>query len=664
MATGDLNSDGNPDAITGNAQTGDLSLFFGVGNGNFPTYVGVSTGYGAGYLGLVDLDGNGSLDVATAAPGFPYVAIMSGSGTGTFSYKINRAVSGAIAGMNVGDLDSNGRPDLVIPNKSIGTATVLLNNGNMTFAPNMDYFVGEYATLSAIADVDNDLSPDLIVVSYYQGCFRILFNHGDGTFPKTIQFTLPSGANTIVTRDFNSDGKLDFAASHDVGKSVSVMLSTASAYGFPKTYPAANYSKYLMSADFNGDGRLDLAAFTEYGLISIFLASAPPGNFGHATNYYTPAYASSLVAGDLNNDGFLDLVASSYSPGKVSTLLGNGAGAFGNLKTITANATSVMVGDFNSDGKLDVVGVAGTNNLLAGDGLGNLTLVSYIPSNFGPQVGSLADLDGDGILDVVAGCWGGGVSVFMGNGVSGFGPETNYANPPYVTSVSVGDLNGDGIPDVAAASSSFITNVYLGIGAGALSHFADFSAYGDYGFAGSASTITIADFDADGRADFVAGASNLAAPGYIAILQNQLPKSGGTVSFGTGTPGCEGVLALAGNSAPAVGNVNFGIAVSNAPSNSLGVLIVANKAVASGYDPLGIGLVFLVDLIASTEILAFDAPSDPGGMGYAAASIPNNPALSGSVYYAQAFFAEQPGYKSSKSTQPLVSSKGLTIYIQ
>lgn len=66
--------------------------------------------------------------------------------------------------------------------------------------------------------------------------------------------------------------------------------------------------------------------------------------------------------------------------------------------------------------------------------------------------GSLAalDLNGDGFTNLVIPN-GVNVSVFLGDGNGGFGPEVTFGNAAETAQLAVADSNGDGIPDIVSA---------------------------------------------------------------------------------------------------------------------------------------------------------------------------------------------------------------------
>jgi hypothetical protein len=117
----------------------------------------------------------------------------------------------------------------------------------------------------------------------------------------------------------------------------------------------------------------------------------------------------------------------------------------------------------------------------------------------GPQAVVTADLNHDGILDLVT-AGGGGVSVLLGQGskkgsataTGTFGAARNYAVGP-CTSLAVGDIDGDGTPDIVTGNGS----VLLGKGDGTFRVGPSFT--GGLGF-----YVALADVNGDGKLDIIA----------------------------------------------------------------------------------------------------------------------------------------------------------------
>ena len=138
----------------------------------------------------------------------------------------------------------------------------------------------------------------------------------------------------------------------------------------------------------------------------------------------------------------------------------------------------------------------------------------------------------------------------------------------------------------------------------------------------------------------------------------------GTSVYGTGTPGCSGILWMNANVPPRINTLDFAILCSNVPTSSLGLGLVTDSQDLEGSFLFGWGILIHIDLIGSTQVLSYDMTSSSNGVGYSPIPIPNNPALIGNTYYTQCFWLQKPGDDCSHSPLNLVSSNGLAITIQ
>jgi hypothetical protein len=173
------------------------------------------------------------------------------------------------------------------------------------------------------------------------------------------------------------------------------------------------------------------------------------------------------------------------------------------LETTSETSAGVSVGDVNGDGHLDIVLAKGrhwplNNLILRNDGKGRFTTAVLGDAPDRTYSAALADLDGDGHLDIV-------VSndrpdkkiVYLNDGKAGFRVAGTFGQPEWSTRyVTVAELNGDKRPDLIVANrSSDPANprpsyVCLNDGKG--------SVYG----------VAIGDLDGDGWPDIVAARSD------------------------------------------------------------------------------------------------------------------------------------------------------------
>jgi len=191
------------------------------------------------------------------------------------------------------------------------------------------------------------------------------------------------------------------------------------------------------------------------------------------------------------------------------------------------------VADMNEDGYLDLVhgparATHGVPVIFLGDGSGGWT--HWAKASF-PRVGfdygdvQVADIDGDGHLDMVLGMHGIGIRVLLGNGGGefvdssrGIDIETPGKRGRVAFSskaIRIVDWNGDGRPDVlglsegprghesAGAGKAYGKLIYLANGDGTWRRYRNASGFhavfGDH--------LAVADFDGDGLEDFVHSAS-------------------------------------------------------------------------------------------------------------------------------------------------------------
>jgi hypothetical protein len=253
-----------------------------------------------------------------------------------------------------------------------------------------------------------------------------------------------------------------------------------------------------------------------------------------------------VAVADFNKDGFADMVLANfgtdYSGGAgttITVLYGQSNGSFNQvvLSTGGANVAFVTVADINGDGWQDVVAVnanrqnTGSFSVFRNDQAGNLVRQPTTYSTFGNNSSwvGLADVTGDGVLDVVVASFGkdsgsgtvigNNVTIFQGNAdAQGHGNFTFNPNPittltPTLTfipyALAIGDFDDDGIQDIAACvpgtppdfgqpASNGSIYVFHGTGGGGFNFTGDFDSGGVFPGA-----IQAVDVNNDGKEDLV-----------------------------------------------------------------------------------------------------------------------------------------------------------------
>jgi hypothetical protein len=473
LAVADLNGDGSPDLVVATGANDQIVTLLNNGNGTFSNPHAVSMA-GATALAIGDFNGDGKLDVAcaTLVNGAAALFLLPGEGNGQLGAPTKIVSEGSptgVAAVAAGDFNGDGHPDLVASlNQLSGNYTLVLDgNGDGTFRKPVKYSMGS-PQVFGVADFNGDGKLDIITANQYVdiSLLSVLLGEGNGKFQAAPQTALTAFAGNVSpagvgSADLNGDGLTDFVAAESSG--VQVLLAAGgnqfNAGQFIGTAPTA-----IALADVNGDGRPDLVMTTRTNNVEVFLGNGD-GTFQPALSSGAGAGQFGVAVGDFNGDGKPDLalIVNSQSLG---VMLGDGNGNFAapvKLFALGTEPDSIAVGDFNKDGKLDAVvsnygdaavGPA-TISVFLGNGDGTFAAPSNLPlpGTADPWEVAVADLNGDGNLDIVSSNNNESyISIYLGNGDGTFKAPTRNFSAFAPLDLVIADLNGDGIPDIAFLS--------------------------------------------------------------------------------------------------------------------------------------------------------------------------------------------------------------------
>lgn len=426
LIAADLNGDGNPDLIAGDALSYEAAVLYGDGYGAFQ---GTPIDFNSNASGMVTYDFNhdGIPDLAVVntpvctAPCGGTVSVMQGTGNLYLGPVVKYPIGMHGAGIAVGDVNGDGIADLVITNNTANDnydLSVLLGNANGTFQAARNEHLGALSADAVLADVNGDHKLDLVTTA------GVALGNGDGTFGAIIPF--PDIASAIVTHvavaDMNKDGFLDVVVSTTAAPNTTpgdtIVTFKGNGTGnftyFATAYPQISDTMTiggLVVTDLNNDGYPDVAVTGAnqccgqgIGYISV-LFNRKDGTINTATddfsNVYTVANSPggsqgrALTVGDLNGDGLPDLAMAApgnwnsvagYYPDSVSVLLNNGTGGkdyvsgfspMGSFLATSGPYPSIVIADFNHDGANDIA----TSSQLGVSVLFNAGVLSLSPSS-------------------------------------------------------------------------------------------------------------------------------------------------------------------------------------------------------------------------------------------------------------------------------------------
>jgi hypothetical protein len=252
-----------------------------------------------------------------------------------------------------------------------------------------------------------------------------------------------------------------------------------------------------------------------------------------------------VAVGDLNGDGRADLVVTGYHPanggedwaafGFVEVLLGNGDGTFASSWMdwyVGTDPASVALADLNGDGRLDVVtgeasagGFAwepGVAYALLGNGDGTLGPAAGFATGSAPMAVAVADFNADRRPDLATANMDGTVSILVGKGDGTFQAARNFNSGASGASLAVADFNGDGKLDLAmpyaGGSDGDWVSVLLGNGDGTVGPATRYAT----GF--SPAAVAAADFNGDSFADLAT--ANTSATASVLLNDATWPPAG------------------------------------------------------------------------------------------------------------------------------------------
>jgi FG-GAP-like repeat len=298
--------------------------------------------------------------------------------------------------------------------------------------------------------------------------------------------------------------------------------SSQNYFGAPLTTPVAGGPWALATADFNRDGRLDLIVTTcqsadsdptdvesgacDHDNVTVLFGQGD-GTLKIQQVFTADRQPTSITVGDFDGDGWADVAVGGTT---TVSLFSNDHGVLTRFATLTPqsqNEVPVQISDLGTadldhNGTLDIVVVDADSavSVFMNQGAGVFASPMYYAVREGPSNLKIADVDGDGRLDLLI-SQNGPLLVFPGVGDGTFGAAKTQGSMRTTSSLAAADFNGDGSVDVAVLDP---LSGQTSIGVLTNNSTAGLSAPTSYAVQdnGEPTNVVAADFDGDGLADF------------------------------------------------------------------------------------------------------------------------------------------------------------------
>lgn len=616
IAAGDLDNDGDDDAVVSGAAAGTFETILTVAG--VPTFgqsfpVG-QLGSDTIYVAAGDLDGDGDDDVLTVIAKSddvtlqPYLNQAGTIGPGA-SVKHTSGTLGITVGadgMELVDWDQDGDLDLAsqisVSFLNLGNLSALFfqNVGGATYAFPAAIPVPKIGRMGGVGDFDGDGHTD------FCGAGSIIF--GDGTFdaPFPIQVGLhPAGASVV---DLEGDGDLDLVNGSIQYRNDATGTFVIEAGLLPDPGPNFYYQGPVAHGDFTGDGRLDFLVELWIPVGDIFVpdvfvecrvvAGTPSGVFVDlgfaAANPGLHIGGTGTRSADFDGDGDIDV----FTPGGL--YLNDGTPFFTIVQSV-GFSTVEDAADVDGDGDIDVLVSSGNELYLLRREVGFYSVVLALSQPGLLPTARLLDVDGDLDLDVVAPSNQINVKRIQ---VATLLPNGTFAPPISLDPVGVSaeifavdDLDGDGLGDLVAVSQKFDGAHWSLAPYGTIVAFRRTGAGLTYEPARrwlGRESGALFDVDADGDLDVVGRT-------IVRGARFSSPAQGRIRQYGLGTPGTGGAVPVLGAQGPATSSsTSFELRVRDAVGGATSVMLLGvSETSIVGFPFAGMEL-----LIGGTPILA------------------------------------------------------------
>ncbi len=338
---------------------------------------------------------------------------------------------------------------------------------------------GETSASVSLGDLDKDGDLDIVLAKgrHWPLNNLVLRNDGRGHFAAEPVVDLPDRTYSAALADLDGDGDLDLVVSNDRPDRKLVYLNDGHGYyRVSSTFGNADWStRYVTVADLNGDHRPDLLVANRGG-------ASPPGKpsyvcmndgkgaFPSCTTLATQS-ATIIVAADLDGDGFVDLFVPHRDGGQSLVFWNDGRGNFGGTPTPVGSAHSsaraAAAADLDGDGVPDLVVGDEKDGMFLYRGLGARKFSEAVALSdlaLSPYSVAIADMNRDGTPDLVVGNDQSPGVVFFNHRR---GTQLQWTTQRWndgkgaTYGVAIGDLDGDGWPDIAAARSDARNGVWF-----------------------------------------------------------------------------------------------------------------------------------------------------------------------------------------------------------
>lgn len=367
-----------------------------------------------------------------------------------------------------------------------------------------------------------------------------------------------TGDSHLSTGDIDGDGKKDVAIVNQTSGRINIFRNTSVAgtisFASRLDYAIGGNPTEVYLEDLDNDGKLDVISTTgPNGQVVVYrnLSSGSGILLSSQQTFSITGYVSAIGVADLDNDGKKDIVVADYSTSPSYTVLRN-ISSSGNIMFSTGSAVSIpaaytrpttlTLSDLDTDGKADlIIFNEGTSAaVLANTTTGNTisfssTVIPLYIVTSSTHKGDVADVDGDGLLDVaVSSYYGNKTSLFRNTSTPGaisFATEVDFNAVGNIQRSVLKDLDADGKPELiqsAGTGSASRLSIFKNLAVKDTLTAGSFDAKVDFATRDWPNGIITEDLDQDGKKDIIL---THFASAFISVFRGNQTLATGLVAY-------------------------------------------------------------------------------------------------------------------------------------